>query len=138
MTTEYTLENISTLPLQLKHDYPGYKLRAHNELKLYKKNAKLVKENRKITTIRYEKDTLRYPVAKVLSLVETSQEDSTYKNTIGTIGIKKVVVKRFADLNDDDAMRDGIRLGVKFLKEALKNIYGEIKPDELISIYYFE
>jgi|SRR3989338_1806291 len=138
MTTEYTMENISTLPLQIKHDYPGYKLRAHHELKLYKKNIKLVKENKKITTIRYEKDTLRYPVAKVLQLVETSQEDNSYKNTIGTIGIKKIAVKRFGDLNDDDALREGVRLGVAFLKEALKNIYGEIKQDELISIYYFE
>ncbi|MBI5392880.1 ASCH domain-containing protein [Candidatus Woesearchaeota archaeon] len=138
MTTEYTLENISTLPLQLKHDYPGYKLRAHHELKLFKKNVKLVKESKKITTIRYEKDTLRYPVTKILQLIETSHEDPYFKNTVGTIGIKKIVVKRFGDLNDDDAMREGVRLGVTFLKEALKTIYGEIKQDELISIYYFE
>ncbi len=136
--TEYSVENISVLPLSIKHDYPGYKLRAHHELKLYKKNIKLLKESKKIITIRYEKETICYPVTKILPLIETSPEDKKYKNKVGTIAIKKIMIKRFAELSDDDAKREGCRLGLPALKEGLKNIYGEIKPDELISIYYFE
>ena len=136
--TEYLLNNVSTLPLQIKHDYPGYKLRAHQELKIPQKNIKLMKENKKIIIINYEKETILFPTKKTLSVIETSIEDPMHKDTIGSISIKKVEVKRFAELTDDDAKKDGIRLGLPFLKKALRDQYPDIKIDDLVSIYYFE
>lgn len=51
--------------------------------------------------------------------------------------ITKVIVKRADELNDDDAVLDGFH-NLDELMSALRQIYGELKDNDLITIIHFD
>ena len=56
---------------------------------------------------------------------------------VGWAQIKRLIIKPFGQLNDEDATNDGFS-SLPELKEALQNIYGNIPDDEPVSIYCFD
>jgi hypothetical protein len=78
------------------------------------------------------------PVKKIMQLFPTKDFSSNAsEKEAGRVKITKFAVKKFGDLDDFDARRDGFDRQEE-LKEVLFNIYGEIREDEYISIYNIE
>jgi hypothetical protein len=119
---------------KLEKDF-GRKTHAHEKLDLYADYVKLLKEGRKTTTVRIEKGKLRYPAAENLRLIETRPDDETYAKSVGIVTLEKIVIKRFGELDDGDARRDGFSSNDE-LKSSLQKIYGTVPDDELVSIYH--
>lgn len=82
----------------------------------------------KKTTIR--KGIRSYPVGRVVELTVDSKPFAMAK-------VKKVVVKRISELNDEDAISDGF-FGKEELIRALKKIYGEINDSDFVTVVHFE
>ncbi len=57
--------------------------------------------------------------------------------TFAQAKITKVIVKRADELTDDDALLDGFH-NLEELTNALTEIYGEMKENELITIIHFD
>jgi hypothetical protein len=56
---------------------------------------------------------------------------------VAKVKVKNVRYKRVSELNDEDARLDGFR-NVEELLEALRKAYGEVKPDDYVTIIEFE
>jgi len=121
---------------RLKADF-GRETRPHERLKLYAEYVEWLKSGRKTTTIRIESGKLRYPASETLQLVETVPADKSYEKPIGSVTFEKIVIKRFGDLDDGDAKRDGFS-SKEELRSALQEIFGAIPEDELVSIYHIK
>jgi len=119
---------------KLEKDF-GRKTHAHEKLDLYADYVRLLKEGRKTTTVRIERGKLRYPAAENLRLIEAKPDDKAYAKPVGTVALEKIVIKRFGELDDGDAIRDGFS-SKEELKSSLRKIYGAVPDDELVSIYH--
>lgn len=82
----------------------------------------------KVTTVR--KGIKSYSVGKVVELTSNGEKFALAR-------VKKVVVKRVKELNDEDAKRDGFD-SREALISALKKIYGSIRDDEFVTVVHFE
>jgi hypothetical protein len=56
---------------------------------------------------------------------------------VGQLRIKALAVKPYSTITDEDAKRDGFS-GREELSAILHDIYGDVEPHELISIYEFD
>ncbi len=83
---------------------------------------------RKITTVR--RGIKSYPVGRVVELTAGG-------STFALARVKKVVVKRIKELNDEDARKDGFDSKDELLS-ALKKIYGDVKDNEFVTVVHFE
>ncbi len=83
---------------------------------------------RKVTTVR--RGIKSYPVGRVVELTAGG-------STFAIARVKKVVVKRVRELNDEDARRDGFESRNELLS-ALKKIYGDVKESEFVTVVHFE
>lgn len=88
----------------------------------------LIVNGRKRTTVR--KGIKSYPVGRLVELTAENRQFALAK-------VKKVVVKRTSELNDEDAKIDGFESKDELIK-ALKRIYGEISDSEFVTIVHFE
>jgi hypothetical protein len=86
----------------------------------------------KKTTIRYKKNANEVPFQKVLPLYETINKNK--KREVGKIEIENIEIKRFSELNENDAVRDGFSTKKDLIK-ALKEIYRDIEEDSQVIIY---
>ncbi|NHW23334.1 MAG: ASCH domain-containing protein [Archaeoglobales archaeon] len=82
----------------------------------------------KKTTIR--KGIKSYPVGRIVELTADSKRFAMAR-------VKKVVVKRVSELNEEDAKTDGFESREELLR-TLKRIYGEINESEFVTIVHFE
>lgn len=135
INTEYEIGDF--LIQRLKKDFPGFKLRPHTKLLFVGSSMKLLELGKMKATVRYEKNTIRYPSSKKIPLLESSLKDTEHRLDKGMIGITKLVVKKFGELNGEDAAITGYYI-VEKLKYNLKKMYGPIGKNEYVSIYYFE
>ena len=97
-----------------------------------------LKEGRKRTTVRYRKGRIDYPSVCVAPLWVT--EDFSHDprgEQEGSLRITHYGVNKFSELTDADAIADGFSTRSELLA-VLQKIYGEIKPEEEVSIYGVE
>jgi len=86
-------------------------------------------DGRKTTTVR--RGVKSYPVGKLVELTVNNTR------TFALARVKKVVVKRVKELNDEDAVRDGFS-NKRELIAALRRIYGDVKDEEFVTVVHFE
>ena len=122
---------------KLKKDFPGFKLRPHTKLLFVEESMKLLELGKMKATVRYEKNTIRYPSSKKIPLIESSLENTEHRVDKGMINISRMIIKKFGELNEEDAAITGYYI-VEKLKKMLKKMYGSIGKNEYISIYYFD
>lgn len=131
-------KTLDDLQRGLAATFPAVRLNARSMFALNSEFFDWVRQGRKWTTVRYRKDAIDYPVNLENELVETNEFQREYPNAgPHKIGIRAFGVKRFGDLNDTDGIRDGFRNRQELL-ETLTKIYGEVRDDELVSIYLIE
>ena len=95
-----------------------------------------IRERRKVTTIRFRRGSLEYPVTPNMPLYVTRDfSGSTKSDPETSLHVEKLKVKRFGDLNTEDALRDGFA-SVDELRAVLRAIYGTIFPEERVTIYH--
>lgn len=134
---EYEIrESNEFLVSKIKKDFSGFKLRPHTKLLFIEENMKMLKRGVK-ATIRYEKATIRYPSSNRIPLIESSLEDPEHRKDMGMIEIQKMVVKKFGELNEENADETGV-FAIEKMKIGLKKIFGPIGKNEFVSIYYFK
>jgi len=119
----------------LKVNFPDIQLFHRQKFLLYEEFIEWVRRGYKATTVRYRKDGIDYPVNKIMPLFPTRDFSSNSSpKEAGKVKISKFSVKKFRDLDDFDAQRDGFGR-VEELKGVLSQIYGKIQVDEYVSIY---
>jgi len=89
--------------------------------------ARLLLEGKKVTTIRLGKVIPKYDEVIVHS----------WGRPVAKVRIKDVRYKKVIDLTDEDARKDGFE-NVHELINELKRVYGDVRPDDLVSIIEFE
>ena len=92
-------------------------------------------QGRKSTTIRYRSRGIEYPVACELPIFVTEDFSRVPRGGKEGVGlVEGLEVKKFGELNDDDAVRDGFDSKAELL-QILREIYGNISDEELVVIY---
>lgn len=88
-----------------------------------------------------KKSTIRKGIK--LDLLKKEKEGSDVidlvanQQVFGRAKITKVIVKRVEELTENDALFDGFT-DLEELMIALKNIYGELSGNDLVTIIYFD
>ncbi|MCX8172127.1 MAG: ASCH domain-containing protein [Archaeoglobaceae archaeon] len=82
----------------------------------------------KKTTIR--KGIRSYPVGEIVELVVDNKPFALAR-------IKKVVVKRVSEINEDDAKADGFKNREEVIG-TLKRIYADLNDSEFVTIVHFD
>lgn len=119
----------------LKSRFSDLELFPRQKILLYEEFIKWIKRGYKTTTIRYKRGGIDFPVKNTLPLYPTKDFSSeTSESEARQVKISKFSIKRFKDLGDQDARKDGFN-NLEELKKVLFNIYGKINEDEYISIY---
>jgi carbamoyltransferase len=122
----------------LKSKFPKIKLIPREKFLLYEGFIEWLKRDYKFTTIRYKKGGIDFPIRKMMHLFPTQDFSSISSGReVGKVKLTKYSVKKFGELDDFDAKRDGFD-STKKLKEVLSHIYGKIQEEEYISIYNIE
>lgn len=125
-------DDAAPLLAQLQIDFPSVPRHVRPVIGLREAFYPLVESGKKTTTIRYFPGHIHCPSAPVLPLqLNPSQE------IVGSLRIKALEVKPYAAITEADARRDGFS-GREELAAILRDIYGDVQPHELISIYEFE
>lgn len=122
----------------LKNQFPKIKLIPRNKFLLYEGFIEWLKRDYKVTTIRYIKGGIDFPVKKIMPIFPTKDFSSISSGReAGKVKLTKYSVKKFGELDDFDAKRDGFD-STEELKKMLSRIYGKIQEEEYISIYNIE
>ena len=98
------------------------------KFKFKEKFIPLILTGRKKTTIRIKK------LCKVGDVVDILDENG---NFISKAIITNIKIRRYSELTFTDAVLDGFK-DLNELRYILKNIYGYIKRDQRLYIYYFK
>lgn len=128
-----SLENLEST---IKVDFPHLQLQSENEIKLQWNYIKKLEQGIKTITIKYKKNTIRYPKA-IMPVYFNSLDQAYNGKKAGTIEIPRFTVKSFSDFDDNDAIADGLSSKDELLK-MLTNFYGEIQQDEYLSVYHLK
>lgn len=122
----------------LKNKFPNTELFSRKKFLLYEGFIEWLRRGYKVTTIRYRRGGIDFPVEKMMPLFPTEDFSSiSFGGEAGKVKISKFSVKKFGDLDDFDAKRDGFDRSEE-LKEVLSRIYGKIQEGEYVSIYNIE
>lgn len=128
---EYSLHRgEEVLALRIRHDHPDYQVVFDSALTLPRSFIDQFIAGTKKTTTKYKSGTLRLPRDK-LPVIERESN-----SRVGTMSYNFVVVKAYSELTEEDAMNDGFRT-LDDLKAELSRAYGDIRPEELLSIHCF-
>ncbi|WP_319498758.1 carbamoyltransferase C-terminal domain-containing protein [uncultured Cohaesibacter sp.] len=97
-----------------------------------------MRAGRKVTTIRYIQDGVSLPVSGEIPLIKTSnfKQTSLFSEDF-SVKINGVKIKKFCELNQLDAQRDGFEK-TSHLKRTLLTIYNNISSDSYVSINFIE
>jgi hypothetical protein len=132
-----TLDKLSLSEL-IKRKFPNIQLFPREKFLLNERFIEWLRKGYKVTTIRYRRGGIDFPVKKMMSVFPTRDFSSRLSGReVGKVRISKFSVKKFGDLDDMDAKRDGFDR-IEELKEVLFHIYGRIQDREYISIYNIE
>jgi len=128
-----------SLRKRISYVLPDYELVPRNRFALDINFMQWVSSKRKVTTIRYNRSAVDYPITQTLPVVGTERFDSgdTGKQVGTNYKVVSYTIKEFGDLDDNDGIRDGFSGRDELLKTLLK-IYGHIHSNEPVSIYGIE
>jgi hypothetical protein len=112
-------------------DNPGYAVDFDTGLILPKSYIELVWSADKRSTIKFKRGMLRLPRME-LPLVE---KETGFR--VGTVTYQGVIVKPYSELDSNDATIDGFT-SLLDLRAELSRAYGEIAPEELLTIHRFD
>jgi hypothetical protein len=133
---EYTTsQSLDTLLSAVRRDFIKYHIETGNGVCMHDRFIKLLKDGTKKTTIRYSKGAIRVPCIREANLIETMENDRSHREYVGTVIIEKIVVKKFMELTEEDALNDGFSRKddlIKFLNET----YGKIAQMAPLAIYH--
>lgn len=102
---------------------------------LYYEYVDWLKTGRKVTTIRFKKEGIEYPLKKIVPLFETdSYKHAAKERYIGNVNLTQYRVKKFKDLNSQDAINDGFD-SINELRTVLKEIFTKLTDNDYVSIY---
>ncbi|HXQ39270.1 MAG TPA: ASCH domain-containing protein [Anaerolineales bacterium] len=97
----------------------------------------LVTSGRKKTTIRFRRGMIDCPVDNVIPVFSTSNSAMERDKELGWARILSLRIIPLKDLNEVDALNDGF-FSVNELRNALREIYGDINETEFVSVYEFD
>ena len=103
-------------------------MRRRRRLKFRDEYIPLILSGRKKTTIRAK---AKYFKGELVDVTDLSG------NVHGEAVISNIVEKKFSELTDKDAVKDGF-LDLEELKTALRDIYGDLDDDSILYIYHFK
>ena len=122
----------------LHNRFPFTKLIPRDRFQLYSDFVTWLKIGRKTTTIRFKRGGIDFPLKPIMPLLATdSFKADAFEIPIGDVAITQFVVKKFKDLNDADAQKDGFK-NLTELKTVLGQIYQGVSDDDFVSIYKIE
>ncbi len=119
----------------IEADFSGYSLQRRESLGLLEAYVELFLSGKKKTTVRYKKGALDCPAKAELDLFQTKAETLRTTRYIGRVLVDRITIKRFNQLDYQDARNDGFATRGD-LGFALERIYGEIKPNDPVTIYW--
>jgi len=128
----YVLQDEETLLRVQGELAQKHKMNFRPEIGLNPEFYPLILEGTKSTTIRFSKGSIHFPLHTTLPLII-----STTREQKGDVHVRKIELKSFDTLNDEDARNDGFS-NVSELVKVLTEIYGHIEGGECISIYHFD
>lgn len=118
--------------------FSGYKIERDDHLTMDEEYYGWVRAGSKVSSIRYAKGAIRVPHTFRIKLMKTKIDDPASRSHVGFLRITKVVVKRFGELTDEDAKRDGFDEKEQ-LVDALQSFYDtDIEDSEPVSIFEFK
>ena len=125
------------LRARLQLMFPDLRIHERQLLSLSRAFLGWVERGQKDTTIRFKRGAIEYPASTTLPMFRTEQYEPVEQGKtprVGTARIGQVAYKAFGDLDEADAKRDGFRSLTELLV-TLKEIYGVIADDEMVTIY---
>jgi len=128
---EYQITKDDTLHEQVGRDFPGYNIVFEESLMLPVAYLDQIKNGTKTTTIKFKEKAFRLPRTSLPAIEKES------KTPAGRVSYKKVVIKHVGELNETDAVNDGFAT-LGNLRDVLREAYGELSPESLLSIHYFD
>jgi hypothetical protein len=122
----------------LKAKFPNTEFFSRKKFLLNEKFIEWLRRGYKVTTIRYREGGIDFPVKKTMPVFPTKEFSlRSSGREAGKVRISKFSIKKFGDLDEFDAKRDGFDRSEE-LKEVLSRIYGKIREGEYVSIYNIE
>lgn len=126
---------IGNLRQLLYKKFPFIDLVCRDKFKLYSEYVEWLKTGRKITTIRFRQSNVEYPDKSIMPLYATESFNSNSTAIyVGDINITSLSIKKFKDLDLNDARNDGFK-SLNELRTTLMVIYPDISGQEFVSIY---
>ena len=129
--------SVSEVLTQVRGDFQGYEIRFREHFGLIDAYLELLKKGAKKTTIRYKLGALDCPKTKYLDLFENHFSRPDQKNFAGRVTIKRMIIKPFGALDEQDARNDGFTSRTALYK-GLSEIYGPIPQAACVTIYWIE
>jgi carbamoyltransferase len=106
---------------------------------LYKNYLNLLRSNHKKTTTRFKPNTLELPLQNILPLIETVDfGNATTQNPTAMVRIKGIRYKKFGDLSEEDAAKDGFNNLDEMRHAFIGDIYPTLREDDWVSVYSIE
>ncbi len=97
-----------------------------------------LKHGKKVTTIRYRKGAIEYPIDVVMPLYVTEDYSKSPRGgKEASVRVRGYHVKSFGELTDNDAIRDGFK-NASELHTILGRIYGSVSNNDPVAIYGIE
>jgi predicted NodU family carbamoyl transferase len=127
--------SIADLKISLHKQFPFARLVPRKRFLLYSKYLDWLREGRKATTIRFNRNGIELPSGPVVPLFSTdSVKPGAKEVAAGQVRINRVVVKHFGKLSKCDALNDGFN-DLDELTRVMQEIYGNISADDCVSVY---
>lgn len=127
----------SELKKHLSCEFPDLAAVERHRIVMVADLAELIFSSKKSSTIRYSKGAVEYPSAPELPLfVVGDHREKAPPTCIGALHIGAVHYKTLAELNENDAHKDGFATKAD-LVEALQTFYGGIQSDDVLSVFEF-
>jgi carbamoyltransferase len=127
-------ESLPAAGAVIKAVYPNLALFGRTHFGLLKEYLEWLRQGKKTTTIRWRPGAIDTPMAWELPIRTISTLGSKTVEGELLCEIKSFTLKRYVQLDDRDAKRDGFS-NLSCLKQALENLYGRIPQTAVITIY---
>lgn len=121
---------------QLKLEYPNMPLLIDHQLKIAERFVSWMKEGKKKTLFRFEKNKIAIPEQASLPLYDSASDPPLL---LGSVRLTGFIVKPFRMLNEEDAQNQGFNSKLEFI-QMMKNLYEKhgMNDDSLVTIYHVE
>lgn len=106
-----------------------------NLFMLFQPYVELFLAGKKVTTVRYRKGGLDLPSRCLLPLYASGDfSKAASTRYVGKTHVDAIKILPFGALTDNDGQRDGFN-DLQELRNALRDIYGDVSDDDLVTVY---